>query len=109
MLRVAGHFNPSQEGPRRLSFSRVAAARRIPDSGCGLLLLAQVFPLRVHRLDQAGFPSPRHLLDLFLTGDRFVNVGELLEVDQAVGVVSRREGTGLPFLVLESAAFESQP
>jgi hypothetical protein len=35
-----------------------------------------------------------------------VNVNELLEIDEAVGVVAGREGAGPPFLVLENTAFE---
>src|SRR5690348_13765517 len=51
----------------------------------------QVPPLRITLFDQPNLPGPIPTLDLFLAGNRQVNVSKLLEPHQTMNAVSLRK------------------
>src|SRR5258708_6934718 len=66
----------------------------------------EVFPAGVHGLDEYNLLGTPPTLDLFLTGDRVMDVREVLEVDEPVDAIARGEPFRCLRLVLPHASLE---
>ncbi len=69
----------------------------------------QVFPLRIHDHNQRHLLDPQQSLDLFLAGNRRVDITETLEIDKAVDLVVSSEFAFDALLVLEMRVFRDSP